>query len=202
MSLLPKYDGTIHPNEWLRQIKTKCMIHMNYKSYSNIEHMTLEVAKSLVDPSINVNNVKSNDQLLTILKNNVLFKMFLKSSKQKLHDLSYKFDTCGDDNESTIEFLVKFKTLCDNTEIINIDEQKFYLTHSLDIKYRYKFSEKIKSINTFDELLTSFQDFIIDQKCSVYNYSIVTIKHVATGKYLSSSRSYSYQTFGVLVVCI
>ncbi|POG77884.1 hypothetical protein GLOIN_2v1767453 [Rhizophagus irregularis DAOM 181602=DAOM 197198] len=188
MNLLPKYDGTIHPDEWLRQIKTQCMIHINNNHYySNLENMTLEVAKSLVDPSINVNNVRSNDQLLTTLKNNVLFKIFLKSSKQKLRDLSYKFNTCGDEAESTLEFLVKFKKLCDNAEIINIDDQKFYLIHTLDIIYQYKFSEKIININTFDELLTSFQDFIIDQKCSIRSSSIVIIKHVATGKYLSSN---------------
>jgi hypothetical protein len=203
MNLLPKYDGNIHPNEWLRQIKAKCSIHINYDSYSNIEYMILEVAKLLVDPTINVNDVKSNDQLITTLKNNFLFKIFLKSNKQKLRDLSYKFDTCGDDDESTIEFLVKFKKLCDNAEITDIDEQKFYLIHTLNIKYHYKFSEKIKNINTFDELLISFQDFIIDQKCKIRNFYIVTIKHVATGKYLSSSTSIHYSNASNgYVVCI
>ncbi|GBC07130.1 hypothetical protein RclHR1_07280007 [Rhizophagus clarus] len=200
MNHLPKYDGTIHPNEWLRQIKAQCTIHINYDTYENLENMTLEVARLLVDPLINVNDVESNDQLLTTLKNNVLFKIFLKSNKQKLRDLSYKFNTDGDDDESTVEFLVKFKTLCDNAEIVDIDEQKFYLLHTLDIKYHYKYSRQIENINTFDELLTSFQDFIIDQKCSIRNFYTVIIKHVVTGKYLSStSDRYSDDSNGYVV---
>ncbi|RIA90431.1 hypothetical protein C1645_769872 [Glomus cerebriforme] len=184
---LSKYDGTIHPIEWLEKIRAQCKLHMDYKNYTNVESMTLEVAKSLVDSSINVDGIASNAQLLTALKSNILFEIFLASNKQSLHDLSYRFNTCGYDHESTISFLVRFKSLCYNAGITDIYEQKKYLIHSLIIRYQYDFYERIKDINTFDELLKSFQDFIIDQKCHIRNQYIVIIKNVFTGLYLSST---------------
>src|SRR4051812_7028106 len=113
---LPKYDGTIHPDEWLSQIKAQCLLH-------KLLDDTLDVAKLLLDPSINVDNVKTLDELVTVLKNNILFKIFLKSNKQKLNDLRYKFNTRGEESESTIEFLAKFKSLCRNAEVDDINEQ-------------------------------------------------------------------------------
>src|SRR3954452_23341370 len=131
---LPKYDGTIHPNEWMSQIKAQCLLH-------NLLISSLDVAKLLLDPSINIDNVRTSDGLVTVLKNNILFKIFLKSNKQKLYDLRYKFNIRGEDHESTIEFIAKFKSLCRNAEVDDINEQKNYLVRTLDTQYHYDFSE-------------------------------------------------------------
>jgi len=74
---LPKYDGNIHPDEWLRQIRLYCFLKKTVK-----ENDILKIARMMVDPSIDIlENVTSLDELSVI---NLLRYFLKKSSKRKL----------------------------------------------------------------------------------------------------------------------
>ncbi|RGB36388.1 hypothetical protein C1646_741789, partial [Rhizophagus diaphanus] len=52
----------------------------------------------------------------------------------------------------------------------------------------------MKNVNSIDELIKRFEELVLEESNLIRNGSIVAIKHVATGKYLSSIKKLWYTT--------
>ncbi|CAB4479928.1 unnamed protein product [Rhizophagus irregularis] len=52
----------------------------------------------------------------------------------------------------------------------------------------------MKNVNSINELIKKFEDIIVDEENLITNESVVALKHVVTGKYLSSNKDLNYTT--------
>ncbi|RGB36727.1 hypothetical protein C1646_813874 [Rhizophagus diaphanus] len=187
---LPKYDGTIHPEEWMQQFKVFCCA--NKMSYSEEKFLW----KQLIHPAIKISsieNISTHDEFLNALKAHVSFDIFKESCKKKLLELKYIPEKDGGD---TAIFLSKFQTLCYNAGINNIEEINIiiYKIMMSNEFFKSEFIRKSKEINSIEELLKLFNDITVDEAILIKNCSYVAIKHAATGKYLSSVSNLNYKT--------
>src|ERR1700722_10915588 len=120
---------------------------------------------------------------------------YLNTIKRKLQSLKYKPERKGGD---TSKFISTFRKLCYNAEINDIEEQKRYLYKSLPNNHfdyiSTEFYKKMKNVNSINELIKKFEEIVLEESDLIRNKSIVALKHVATGKYLSSIKNLCYTT--------
>jgi hypothetical protein len=188
---LPKYNGNIHPDEWINDIQ-------KYLKLRNIDHSIndiLGIATTLVDTNISlpIAGIDNFDKLRDILREDISFTIFKNTNKRKLQSLKYIPEGRGGD---TSQFISNFLKLCYNAEINDIEEQKDYLYKSLPM-HRYflnEFYKRMKNVNSINELIKEFEDIIFEESNLIKNGSIIALKHVATGKYLSSAENLCYTT--------
>ncbi|PKC03720.1 hypothetical protein RhiirA5_423358 [Rhizophagus irregularis] len=184
----PKYDGNIHPDEWINDIQKFRHIH-NLNDFN-----ILKTAILLIDPTIKLPAKISNiEELRNALKGNISFAVFRNTNKRKLQLLKYIPESRGGD---TSKFISKFFKLCYNAEIDDVEEQKKYLCKSLPMSYYFstEFYKKMKDVNSKNELIKEFEKIVVEESNLIKNGSIVAIKHVATGKYLISAENLMYTT--------
>jgi hypothetical protein len=122
MNCFPKYDGSIHPDEWINDIKKYYnMWEDNYGGFLN-------TAKSLINPTIKLpTEINDLEELRNALKNDITFTVFKDSNKRKLQLLNYKSEREGG---NTLKFITDFCNLCYNAEINDIEKQKEYFFYS------------------------------------------------------------------------
>ncbi|RIA88542.1 hypothetical protein C1645_877314 [Glomus cerebriforme] len=136
----PKYDGNIHPDEWINDIQK----YFELKQISNNDNYHLKTAISFIKPNISLpDGIDSFEKLRNELKNDISFTVFKNTNKRKLQSLRY-----------------------------NRDEKE--------------------NINSINELIKIFEDVITDEPNFIRDGDIVTLKHVATGKYLTSIDNLCY----------
>jgi hypothetical protein len=182
------YDGSIHPNEWLRKVQTYCFLkHIK-------EGRDVEFAKMLVDSTIDVSkNITSLDELVSALKNDISFKIFKQANKRKLFTLKYKGENIGD----TIKFVDTFRKLCRDAEITELEELKKYFIQTLPYALKDKFLKESDTINSLNDIILRFNNILIEPTINNINIregSIVALRNVSTGKYLSSIENLRYKT--------
>jgi hypothetical protein len=133
--------------------------------------------------------------LVTHLKKIFLFTIFKTTNKKSLELLKYIPEREGG---KTSKFISKFRKFCYNAEINDIEEQKKYFCQSLpavDDQYNYFLEFKSKeNINSMDDLIKKFEEMVMDESNLIRDGSIVALRHVATGKYLSSFKNLNYTT--------
>jgi hypothetical protein len=183
------YDGTIHPDEWLKQFNTYCFL-------KSITTHNVKFAKMMIDSTINVpKDATSLTELISALKTDVSFTIFKNSNKRKLQALKYKYENVGGD---TAKFVDTFRKLCRNAEIIDLGEQKEYFIETLPYALKNKFLDKVddENIESLNDIFLRFNNILIEPtiNINIKNGSIVALKHVATGKYLSSIENLRYDT--------
>jgi hypothetical protein len=187
---LPRYDGKIHPNIWINDIQ-------KYLGIKNIIYdKFLPIAILLVDSTISLpTGIDSFEKLSSALKETTLFTVFKNTNKRKLQSLKYVPERKGGD---TINFISNFLKLCYNAEINDIKEQKSYLYNSLPINncvyISNEFYKRMKNVCSINELIKEFEDIVAEESNLIINGSIVALKHIATGKYLSSTENLCYKT--------
>ncbi len=184
---LQKYNGNIHPDEWINDLKIY---------YDKVFGLKYHTVKSLVDPTITIpTEIDNIEKLRNALKEDISFTVFKNTNKRKLQSLKYIPESKGGD---TSKFVSTFRKLCYNAEINDIEEQKKYLYKSLPISnfyyYSNKFHERMKNVNSINELIKEFEEIILEESNLIRNGSIVALKHVASGKYLSSIYNLRYTT--------
>ncbi|RIA89054.1 hypothetical protein C1645_825422 [Glomus cerebriforme] len=188
----PKYDGNIHPDDWINDIQKYFIL----KPISNINNDRLKAAILSVDFNISLpTGIDNYEKLRNALKEDISFTIFKNTNKRKLQSLKYIPENRGGD---TSNFISTFRKLCYNAEINDIEVQKKYLYKSLPMNYfdsiSNEFNKKMKNINSINDLIKEFEDFVIDLSNFIINDSIVALKHIATGKYLSSIENLCYTT--------
>jgi hypothetical protein len=188
MNCFPIYDGSIHPDEWINDIKRYYnMWEDNYGGFLNI-------AKSLISPTIKLpTEITDLEELRDALKKDITFTVFKNTNKGKLQSLKYKSEKDGGD---TLNFLTDFRNLCYNSEINDIEEQKEYFFKAL-INHQYfltEFYKRMDNINSMNELIKEFEDIVMDELNIIKYGSIVALKHIATGRYLTSIEDLHHTT--------
>ncbi|PKY17823.1 hypothetical protein RhiirB3_404763 [Rhizophagus irregularis] len=188
MNSFLKYDGNIHPDEWINDIKKY------YNMWENNYGGFLNTAKSLINPTIKLpTEINDLEKLRDVLKKDISFTVFKNSNKRKLQSLKYKYERDGGD---TLKFFTEFRNLCYNSETNDIEEQKKYFFKSLN-DYSYfltEFCKRMKNINSMDELIKEFEEIVMNESNIIRYGSTVALKHVATGKYLTSIGNLCYTT--------
>ncbi|CAB4388948.1 unnamed protein product [Rhizophagus irregularis] len=185
--LLQVYDGNIHPDEWLRQFNAYCFL-------KKITEDNVKLAKMMIDSTIHVpKDITSLTELVSALKAEVSFTVFKNTSKRKLQVLKYKSENIGGDTSKFIEI---FRKLCRDAEIDDLKEQKEYFVETLPYALRKKFLDIIDDIESLSDLILRFNKLLIGPTLStnIKNGSVVALKHVYTGKYLSTIENLRYKT--------
>ncbi|GES94978.1 hypothetical protein GLOIN_2v1767419 [Rhizophagus clarus] len=187
---VPKYDGNIHPNEWINDIQK----YLKLKKINDDD--CLEIAISFVDPTITLSTeIDSFEKLCNALKEDISFTVFKNTNEKMLQSLKYIPENRGG---NTSKFISKFRKLCYNAEINDIEEQKKYLYKSLPINHfdslLVEFYKKMENVDSINKLIKEFEDFVAYESKLIISESIVALKHVATGNYLSSMENLRYET--------
>ena len=98
----------------------------------------------------------------------------------------------------TAQFLADVRSLCNNAEIINNPEEirrRLLNTYSSNEFFRNEFAKRVTRSTSVDDMFKIYSDVVSDDS-KVIKYgpdTLITIKHVATGRYLSSLEI-NYQT--------
>src|SRR5215212_1516752 len=140
---LPKYNGTIHPEEWLKQIQTYCYL----REIENVQKI-LKICKSMIDFTITIpNEINSFDELIKALKSHSTFNIFKDSCKRKLQVMKYIPEK---EENYTATFLANFRSLCNNAEINDPKEIKNILINSCSLNafIKNEFAKKVIGINS------------------------------------------------------
>ncbi|RIA89059.1 hypothetical protein C1645_825427 [Glomus cerebriforme] len=165
----PKYDGNIYPDEWINDIQKNLKIRLpnNQNIILNIRNVFIPSIDSTIKlpTGIDFDNIET---LRKALKEDISFTIFKNTNKRKLQSLKY----------------------------IPEKEQKEYLYKSLSMNnyVSNEFYKKMKNLTSINELIKEFEDFVVDESNLIKNESIVALKHIATGKYLSSIKNLHYTT--------
>ena len=121
---LPKYNGTIHPEKWLKQVQAHC-----YLKEIESEQKILKICKPLIDSIITIpDEINSFDELIKALKSHSTFEIFKNSCIAKLKSMKYVSEKKGG---NTASFIANFRSLCKDAEINNPEEIKSLLINSL-----------------------------------------------------------------------
>ncbi|EXX76189.1 hypothetical protein RhiirA5_353898 [Rhizophagus irregularis] len=186
---IPQYNGTVHPDEWVKQVQTICIIN-NIRQERDI----LKLCKLNIDASINVPGECNNlNDLIKALKAHPTFSIYKDGIKRKLDQMKFEGGEGGD----TTAFLAEFRSHCDKAEIDNPQEIKNRLlrTYSSNEFFKNEFSKRVTGVTSIDEIYKLYSEVISDSSKAI-KYGpefLIAIKHLVTGKYLSS-REINYQT--------
>ncbi|PKY43495.1 hypothetical protein RhiirA4_418306 [Rhizophagus irregularis] len=187
----PKYDGSKHPDEWLDDAQKYFCVRQG-KGSEYIVYIALSLVDSTIKLPTGIDNI---EKLRNALKEDISFTVFKNTNKRKLQSLKYNPERKGGD---TSYFISTFRKLCYNAEINDIEEQKRYLYKSLPNNHfdyiSNEFYEKMKNVNSINELIKRFEEIVLEESNLIRNGSVVALKHIATGKYLSSINNLCYTT--------
>ncbi|RIA83147.1 hypothetical protein C1645_475514, partial [Glomus cerebriforme] len=180
----PKYNATCHPNEYIKQMTAHCKIN----KITN-EQEILEFCKLMIDSTITLpNEINSLNELVMTLKSHLTFNIFKNTCKEKLKFLKYVSEKKGG---NTCAFLSNFRSLCNDAEINDSEEIKnllFKTLPPLNDFCKMEFKKRIDGIDSMDEILKVFSDVVFDELNVIEYDSLIALKHVATGKYLSTCK--------------
>ncbi|CAB4384705.1 unnamed protein product [Rhizophagus irregularis] len=147
----------------------------------------MEPFSQKIDPDIPIpKDTNSFDLLISVLKDHVTHSVFRADSLEKLNKLK-----CERNREMS-EFIAKFTFLCRGANITDWEEKKRYLLRNLpDDIVRNVFRSRIENLNSsdknsFDKVIETFRDVMLEHRRQIRYGSKIALKHVATGRFLSS----------------
>jgi hypothetical protein len=177
-----KYDGTIHPDEWIKQIRIFC-----YFNKVQNEQEIVRFCKSMVHSTIDINNleeINTFSSLSDALKSHITFKILKDTCKRQLQVLKFTPEIHGGD---AAKFISYFNAKCFSAEINDLEEQKRLLFHCFsDDFFRKEFNKKMHDIDSKEVLLQVFNDIVTEYSRLIKYGSFIALKHVTTGKYLAT----------------
>ncbi|GBB84816.1 hypothetical protein RclHR1_01140005 [Rhizophagus clarus] len=189
MNLITRYNGTVHPEEWLKQVQTICIINKIRQERDILKLCKLNIDTSIILP----NKTNTLDKLAKVLKAHFTFEIYKSGCKHRLDQMSSQ----GNDKVGDItKFLANFRSLCFKAEIINPQEIKARLLKTFSSnEFLNEFSKRISGVTSVDEIYRLYSEVISDSSKTIKygpEFSIAT-EHLATSRYLSSI-STNYQT--------
>ncbi|CAG8517751.1 8521_t:CDS:2 [Funneliformis caledonium] len=181
---LPKYNGTCHPNTYVKNMRAYCKINRITNAQDILELSILMIDSNIIIPE-DIDNI---DKLVNTLKSHSTFNIFKDSCKGKLQGMKYIPE---EEENFTATFLAKFRTLCNDAEINDPYEIKKLLfnTYSSNIFFKEEFvrlSDIMNSKDQIDEICKLFHDIVFDASKIIKYDSLIALKNVSTGRYLSS----------------
>ncbi|GBB99393.1 hypothetical protein RclHR1_03500018 [Rhizophagus clarus] len=186
---IPQYNATVHPEDWIREVQTICLIN-NIRQERDI----LKICKLNINNSITMpNDFNSLNELIKALKSHPTFEIYKDGIKRRLDQMKFEGGEGGD----TTQFLAEFRSLCDKAEIINAQEVKNRLLRSYSSNefFKNEFSKRVTGVTSIDDIQRLYSEVISDSS-KVIKYGpefLIAIKHLTTGRYLSSTTT-NYQT--------
>jgi hypothetical protein len=186
---IPTYNGTVHPEDWIKEVQTICLIN-NIRQEKDI----LRLCKLNIDSSIPTpNEINNIIDLTKALKAHPTFEIYKDGIKRRIDQMNFEGGEGGD----TTTFLAEFRSSCDKAEINNPQEIKNRLlrTYSSNEFFKNEFSKRVSGVTSIDEIYRLYSEVISDSS-KVIKYgaeSLIAIKHLSTGRYLSSCEI-NYQT--------
>ncbi|RIA98026.1 hypothetical protein C1645_850553 [Glomus cerebriforme] len=183
---LKKYSGTVHPEEWIRQVNIYCHI----KGIEN-DKKILKICKLMIDSNIIISNeINSFDELIKALKSHSTFNIYKSLCKNKLQTMKYK------PKQDITKFLTNFHSLCNDAEINDPEEIKILLINSyMNVFFNFEFIKRVDGIDSIDEIIKVYSEVVFEDLNTIkYNGTYIALKHVATGKYLTSCNFLNYET--------
>ncbi|RGB41937.1 hypothetical protein C1646_791663 [Rhizophagus diaphanus] len=185
---IPIIDGTIHPDEWVKQVQTICIIN-NIRQERDI----LKICKLNIDSSITVPGECNNlNDLVKALKAHPTFSIYKDGIKHKLDQMKFEGGEGGD----TTAFLAEFRSHCDKAEIDPQEiKNRLLRTYSSNEFFENEFSKRVTDVTSIDEIYKIYSEVVADST-KIIKYGpefLISIKHIETGRYLSS-RQINYET--------
>src|SRR5947209_3475146 len=98
----PKYDGTIHPDEWIKQIRIFC-----YFNKVHNEQEIVKFCKSMIHSTININDseeINTFNSLSDALKSHITFQILKDTCRRKLQVLKFVPEIHGGDTAKFISY--------------------------------------------------------------------------------------------------
>ncbi|RGB44242.1 hypothetical protein C1646_678923 [Rhizophagus diaphanus] len=130
----------------------------------------------------NVDKINSFEELIKALKLHSTFILYKNSCKRKLQLIKYI-----PEQEDVTTFLANFRSLCNWVEISDHKEIITMLINSYSNHFfKSEFIKRVEGINSVDEIFKIFSEVVFDELKIIKFGSSIALKHVATGKYLSS----------------
>ncbi|CAB4424636.1 unnamed protein product [Rhizophagus irregularis] len=177
IDLPPRYDGTLHPEVWIQDLRFFCTLMGIHEQATILNIAILRIDHNIPIPK-DINSFKS---LINVLKDHVTHSVFRAVSLEKLNKLK-----CERSIDMS-EFIAKFNSLCSNANITNREEKKDYLLRSMpDNIVRDVLRNRIEKLNSFDKVIETFKEVMLDHRSQVRYGSKIALKHVVTGRFLSS----------------
>ncbi|PKK66987.1 hypothetical protein RhiirC2_12871 [Rhizophagus irregularis] len=137
----------------------------------------------MIDSTIiipNVDKINSFEELIKALKLHSTFSVYKNSCKRKLQLIKYE-------KEDVATFLANFRSLCNWVETSDHKEIITMLINSYsNYFFKDEFIKRVYGINSVDEIFRIFSEVVFDELKIIKFESSIALKHVATGKYLSS----------------
>ncbi|RGB44240.1 hypothetical protein C1646_678922 [Rhizophagus diaphanus] len=131
----------------------------------------------------NLNEINSFEELIEALKLHSTFNIFKISCKRKLQIMKF----IPEQQDDIATFLANFHSLCNDAEINDHEEIITLLINSYpNYFFKSEFIKRVDGINSVDEIFKIFSEVIFDELKIIKFGSLIALKHVATGKYLSS----------------
>ncbi|RGB41938.1 hypothetical protein C1646_751552 [Rhizophagus diaphanus] len=151
--IITKYYATVHPQEWVKQVQTTCLIN-NTRQETDI----LKLCKLNIDLQISIpNEINTLKELVNALKTHPTFERYKSSRKYILDQMRFQ----GDD---ATKFLAEFRSLCFKAEITNPQEIKDRLleTYSSNEFFKREFPDKTSGVTSINEIYRLCSEVISD----------------------------------------
>jgi hypothetical protein len=176
---ITRYYGTVHPEEWLKQVQTICIIN-------NIEESdVLKLCKLNIDPSITIpNEINTLNELAKVLKAHSTFEIYKNDCKRRLDRMSFR----GEEDSDITKFLADFRSLCFKAEITCPQKIKNHLsrTYSSNEFFKNEFSKRVTGVTSIDEIYRLYIEVILDNSNGT-EFSVAS-KDLVVGRHSSSCK--------------
>ncbi|RIB27752.1 hypothetical protein C2G38_2137654 [Gigaspora rosea] len=180
LSSFPEYNGSCHPEDWLRKFTLVATVQEKISSEPDIVRLALlKISRSIYRGDNN--RIDNFSQLLEFLKADPSFSIFKIESEQKL--LALRFTHLTD----VKDFIIELRQLLADAEIFDLKLQKQSILKILPTKLSDTLSLKIAKSQDIHEVFINLRNFLSQYKRVVKYGSVITLRHIDTGKLLSSS---------------
>jgi hypothetical protein len=177
---ITKYDATVHPKEWVNKVQAITLIN-NIRQEKDV----LKLCKLHINSWIVLNEpINTLNELIKALKAHPSFELYKNSIREKLDQMKFE------DGNIVIKFLAEFRLHCNNAEITDPHEIKTRLlkTYLSNEFFQNEFPKRVSEVKSIDKIFIIYSDVVSDSS-KIIEYSpdcLIAIKHVKTGRYLSS----------------
>ncbi|CAG8767521.1 9146_t:CDS:2, partial [Racocetra persica] len=177
----PEYNGSCHPEDWLRNFKFVATFQGKMVTESELVRLALlKISRSIYRD--NNDSITNFSQLLEFLKADPSFSIFKTNSEQKLSALKFTYLT------DVKDFIIGLRQLLSDAEIFDLKLQKQSILKILPSKlFADTFSLKIAESQSIHEVFINLQNCLFQYKRVIKYGSVITLRHIDTGKLLSSS---------------
>ncbi|KAF0459821.1 hypothetical protein F8M41_000711 [Gigaspora margarita] len=152
LSSFPEYNGSCHPEDWLRKFKLVATVQEKISSESEIFLKT--------DPSFSIFKIESEHKLLAL-----------------------RFTHLTD----VKDFIIELRQLLADAEIFDPKLQKQSILKILPTNLSDTLGLKIAESQDIHEVFINLRNFLSQYKRVLKYGSVITLRHIDTGKLLSSS---------------